>query len=276
MTASGERPLPRPPIGVGPSRSLDRGVPPVASALSKQPSMPAISPTPNPPSNSATPLPQTGQSGGLVHESYVPVTPTKQRVEAGPTVPTLVLTSDDTDEKPDRAEPVTTSSPGRATYSSIPKIQVETSDTLPPVIPTINIPTICFPDEQDDDHPADGSDQNATMPTRPTLNVETSPPKATSSSHTPIRSATPQSVTTTTTASSSTQPQGPGIFCSRCDGVIIGRIVSAMNKRWHPACFQCSVCRTMLEHVSSYEHEGKAYCHMDYHDVSAVSQPLRR
>jgi len=55
-------------------------------------------------------------------------------------------------------------------------------------------------------------------------------------------------------------------MCAGCEGTIMGRIVSAMGMRWHPACFKCDVCSTLLEHVSSYEHNGRPYCHLDYHD----------
>ena len=58
-----------------------------------------------------------------------------------------------------------------------------------------------------------------------------------------------------------------GLICGGCNGSIIGRIVSAMGSRWHPACFRCTVCNEPLEHVSSYEHEGRPYCHLDYHEV---------
>ncbi len=61
---------------------------------------------------------------------------------------------------------------------------------------------------------------------------------------------------------------GGGLACGGCHGQITnGRIVSAMGLRWHPTCFKCSVCSTPLEHVSSYEHEGRPYCHLDYHEV---------
>lgn len=58
------------------------------------------------------------------------------------------------------------------------------------------------------------------------------------------------------------------IICAGCGESIIGRIVNAMKRRFHPHCFACSECGENLEHVSSYEWEGKAYCHLDYHDVS--------
>ncbi|ODO08407.1 hypothetical protein L198_00137 [Cryptococcus wingfieldii CBS 7118] len=59
------------------------------------------------------------------------------------------------------------------------------------------------------------------------------------------------------------------ILCTGCGQPIIGRIVNAMNQRWHPQCFMCAECGELLEHVSSYEFEGKAYCHLDYHDKFA-------
>ncbi|KAF9485048.1 hypothetical protein BDN70DRAFT_706437 [Pholiota conissans] len=57
-----------------------------------------------------------------------------------------------------------------------------------------------------------------------------------------------------------------GLICGGCHGPIIGRIVSAMGQRFHPSCFKCTVCDELLEHVSSYEHEGRPYCHLDYHE----------
>ncbi|KAG2134855.1 hypothetical protein DEU56DRAFT_809042 [Suillus clintonianus] len=60
--------------------------------------------------------------------------------------------------------------------------------------------------------------------------------------------------------------RGNGLSCAGCGGPIIGRIVSAMGQRWHPGCFCCSACNELLEHVSSFEHEGKPYCHLDYHE----------
>ncbi|KAI0064380.1 hypothetical protein BV25DRAFT_1823370 [Artomyces pyxidatus] len=65
---------------------------------------------------------------------------------------------------------------------------------------------------------------------------------------------------------SGTVRRGGGMACGGCGGPIVGRIVSAMNARWHPGCFRCSDCDTLLEYVSSYEHEGRPYCHFDYHE----------
>ncbi|TCD66568.1 hypothetical protein EIP91_001236 [Steccherinum ochraceum] len=57
-----------------------------------------------------------------------------------------------------------------------------------------------------------------------------------------------------------------GLVCGGCGGPIIGRIVSAMGARWHPGCFRCSICNELLENLSSYEHEGRPFCHFDYHE----------
>uniref|UniRef100_D8QHA0 LIM zinc-binding domain-containing protein n=1 Tax=Schizophyllum commune (strain H4-8 / FGSC 9210) TaxID=578458 RepID=D8QHA0_SCHCM len=57
-----------------------------------------------------------------------------------------------------------------------------------------------------------------------------------------------------------------GLACGGCGGAIIGRIVNAMGVRWHPGCFRCTVCNELLEHVSSYEKDGRPYCHLDYHE----------
>jgi hypothetical protein len=60
--------------------------------------------------------------------------------------------------------------------------------------------------------------------------------------------------------------RGGGLACGGCSGPIVGRIVSAMGVRWHPGCFRCSDCNDLLEYVSSYERDGKPYCHFDYHE----------
>ncbi|KAJ7494599.1 hypothetical protein B0H11DRAFT_2002530 [Mycena galericulata] len=63
-----------------------------------------------------------------------------------------------------------------------------------------------------------------------------------------------------------TASQRRGLACGGCGGSITGRIVNAMGLRWHPECFCCTICNELLEHVSSYERDGKAYCHLDYHE----------
>ncbi|KAI0027890.1 hypothetical protein K488DRAFT_90353 [Vararia minispora EC-137] len=59
------------------------------------------------------------------------------------------------------------------------------------------------------------------------------------------------------------------LACGGCGEPIVGKTVSAMGVRWHPACFRCCECGELLEYVSSYEHEGRPYCHLDYHEKFA-------
>ncbi|KAJ8474026.1 hypothetical protein ONZ51_g7497 [Trametes cubensis] len=63
-----------------------------------------------------------------------------------------------------------------------------------------------------------------------------------------------------------------GLVCGGCGGPIIGRIVSAMDMRWHPGCFRCCVCDELLENLSSYAHDGRPYCHLDYHETTIVDE----
>ena len=55
--------------------------------------------------------------------------------------------------------------------------------------------------------------------------------------------------------------------CAGCRRWIGGRLVHAMNTTWHPRCFLCTHCSTPLEHVSFYEHDGRPYCHLDFHEI---------
>ena len=64
--------------------------------------------------------------------------------------------------------------------------------------------------------------------------------------------------------------------CGACEKAILGRIINAMGARWHPECFRCSVCDTGLEHISSYEHDDRPYCHLCYHEVSQSPSRGRR
>ncbi|OCH86807.1 hypothetical protein OBBRIDRAFT_837878 [Obba rivulosa] len=69
--------------------------------------------------------------------------------------------------------------------------------------------------------------------------------------------------------------KGSILSCGGCGGQLAGRTVSAMGARWHPACFRCCVCGELLENLSSYEKDGRAYCHLDYHEVRLVNPHVR-
>lgn len=71
---------------------------------------------------------------------------------------------------------------------------------------------------------------------------------------------------------SNSNPNDPHqqLCCAGCRQLIAGRIVHAIDQRWHPDCFTCQHCGLALEHVAFYEHEGKAYCGVDYDELFSL------
>ncbi|CAO1636747.1 unnamed protein product [Sympodiomycopsis kandeliae] len=61
-----------------------------------------------------------------------------------------------------------------------------------------------------------------------------------------------------------------GAICGGCHKYIAGRVVQAIDQCFHPDCFNCNHCGELLEHVAFYEHQGKAYCHFDYHELFSL------
>lgn len=267
----GRRPLPPPPVGVGSSRSLDRGVGggggggggrspsraderecsasgKVDDVAKEMESLRMNARTPRPIQH----LEHIKEvSGGTIVPAPVPVpvlvTPT---VAMAAPIAIPILSLPDEEEEETCIGTGNVSAPARVPSPSpgfsvtlVEPMDVKSSDTRDQAIPSINIPIFSFPDDQDDE-------------------------PASSSSSIPMISLPGDDEPIVSQLQKRVRPTGPGIFCERCDNVIIGRIVTAMDKRWHPECFRCTTCRTLLEHVSSYDHEGQAYCHMDYHDVS--------
>ncbi|VDN04746.1 unnamed protein product [Thelazia callipaeda] len=62
----------------------------------------------------------------------------------------------------------------------------------------------------------------------------------------------------------STIPKGD---CASCDKPIIGQVVIALGKMWHPEHYVCCQCGEELGHRNFFERGGKAYCENDYHDM---------
>ncbi|KDQ07347.1 hypothetical protein BOTBODRAFT_192476 [Botryobasidium botryosum FD-172 SS1] len=157
----------------------------------------------------------------------------------------------------------------RGNARDVPSISFSTDSVAPPSPPSIMIdsaPSISF----------------SPVPSVPSISIDVSPPPPTPSievsAESPTRRNTisPSSVNTSpvkdvfSPAFANIRTNGPttprGLRCAGCECPIVGRIVSAMGRRWHPTCFKCVDCGDLLEHVSSFEHEGKAYCHLDYHE----------
>ncbi|CAG8802356.1 15065_t:CDS:2, partial [Racocetra persica] len=55
--------------------------------------------------------------------------------------------------------------------------------------------------------------------------------------------------------------------CAGCGKAIIGKVLNAMGKRWHPEHFNCKHCGITLEYVAFFEKDGYPYCHLDYHEL---------
>ncbi|SJL05423.1 uncharacterized protein ARMOST_08790 [Armillaria ostoyae] len=128
------------------------------------------------------------------------------------------------------------------------------SISVDPSPPTITIggapppPQIIIPGDDDDKTPS--ISVNCPSPARRTTNVSTTASKL------------------------PTVPRSK-LSCAGCKLPIIGRLVTASNSdrggglRWHPECFKCTICSELLEHVSSYERDGKMYCHLDFYETFA-------
>ncbi|KAJ6216529.1 hypothetical protein RDWZM_007686 [Blomia tropicalis] len=55
--------------------------------------------------------------------------------------------------------------------------------------------------------------------------------------------------------------------CGSCGRPIIGQVVTALGKIFHPEHFTCAMCNTKLGNQSFFEREGLAYCEEDYHKL---------
>uniref|UniRef100_A0A915CD47 LIM zinc-binding domain-containing protein n=1 Tax=Parascaris univalens TaxID=6257 RepID=A0A915CD47_PARUN len=62
----------------------------------------------------------------------------------------------------------------------------------------------------------------------------------------------------------STIPKGD---CASCGKPIVGQVVIALGKMWHPEHYVCCQCGEELGHRNFFERGGKAYCENDYHDI---------
>jgi hypothetical protein len=116
----------------------------------------------------------------------------------------------------------------------------------------------------------DDEDDEAVSAIKPSISISHSGPLASPQRVSP--SASPASTVRGTggingSDAASAPTLGSGYGCGTCGKWIGGRVVSAMGQRFHPACFACSHCSEPLEHVAFYEHEGKAFCHFDYHEL---------
>lgn len=55
--------------------------------------------------------------------------------------------------------------------------------------------------------------------------------------------------------------------CSACDKPIVGQVITALGKTWHPEHFTCAHCNQELGTRNFFEREAKPYCEPDYHNL---------
>ncbi|XP_070688976.1 leupaxin [Pempheris klunzingeri] len=55
--------------------------------------------------------------------------------------------------------------------------------------------------------------------------------------------------------------------CASCNKCIVGKMITALGKVWHPEHFVCAACKTELGTTSFFERDGQPYCDKDYHHL---------
>ncbi|XP_075389442.1 paxillin isoform X3 [Tenrec ecaudatus] len=57
--------------------------------------------------------------------------------------------------------------------------------------------------------------------------------------------------------------------CCYCNGPILDKVVTALDRTWHPEHFFCAQCGAFFGPEGFHEKDGKAYCRKDYFDMFA-------
>ncbi|XP_065811106.1 uncharacterized protein [Labrus bergylta] len=55
--------------------------------------------------------------------------------------------------------------------------------------------------------------------------------------------------------------------CGACKKPIVGQVVTAMGRTWHPEHFVCTHCQEEIGSRNFFEREGQPYCEKDYHSL---------
>ncbi|XP_026678006.1 leupaxin isoform X2 [Diaphorina citri] len=55
--------------------------------------------------------------------------------------------------------------------------------------------------------------------------------------------------------------------CSSCDKPIVGQVITALGKTWHPEHFICTHCNQELGTRNFFERDSRPYCEPDYHNL---------
>ncbi|XP_067621922.1 leupaxin isoform X2 [Eurosta solidaginis] len=55
--------------------------------------------------------------------------------------------------------------------------------------------------------------------------------------------------------------------CNACEKPIVGQVITALGKTWHPEHFTCNHCNQELGTRNFFERDGFPYCEPDYHNL---------
>ncbi|CAL8332871.1 unnamed protein product [Arctogadus glacialis] len=55
--------------------------------------------------------------------------------------------------------------------------------------------------------------------------------------------------------------------CGACSKPIVGQVVTAMGRTWHPEHFVCTHCQEEIGSRNFFERDGQPYCEKDYHNL---------
>ncbi|AWP03176.1 putative paxillin-like [Scophthalmus maximus] len=55
--------------------------------------------------------------------------------------------------------------------------------------------------------------------------------------------------------------------CGACKKPIVGQVVTAMGRTWHPEHFVCTHCQDEIGSKNFFERDGQPYCENDYHNL---------
>lgn len=55
--------------------------------------------------------------------------------------------------------------------------------------------------------------------------------------------------------------------CNACEKPIVGQVITALGKTWHPEHFTCNHCSQELGTRNFFERDGFPYCETDYHSL---------
>ncbi|PRD30842.1 UNVERIFIED_CONTAM: LIM and senescent cell antigen-like-containing domain protein 2 [Trichonephila clavipes] len=63
--------------------------------------------------------------------------------------------------------------------------------------------------------------------------------------------------------------------CGKCKNFVFGRVIKAMNNNWHPECFTCELCNTMLADQGFIKNAGRIELNADAREVKGDLYCLR-